>query len=134
MPAASQFSERGSGQSRISRPGRWTFSRHTAPNKLRFHASIKLLSAPSPAVLTGTALATDIQSAWEKASALLPCASPNPQVVVDLVAALRDCAERARAIGFLGGERELVRMAGYLEGRISQSVYSRYGADGLIQA
>jgi hypothetical protein len=84
-------------------------------------------------VLTGTALATDIQSAWEKASAALPSPSPDPREIADLVTALRDCAERAKAIGFAGGERELLRMAGYLEGRISQSVYSRYGADGLIQ-
>jgi hypothetical protein len=83
-------------------------------------------------VLTGTALAADIQSAWEKASAALPCASLDPQAVIDLVAALRDCAERAKAIGFVGGERELLRMAGYLEGRISQAVYTRYGTDGLI--
>jgi hypothetical protein len=85
-------------------------------------------------VLTGTALATDIQSAWEKASAALPCASLDPRDVADLVAALRDCAERAKAIGFAGGERELRRMAGYLEGRISQSVYLRYETDGLIHA
>jgi hypothetical protein len=84
-------------------------------------------------VLTGTALATDIQSAWEKATAALPCADLDPQAVAELVAALQDCAERAKAIGFTGGERELLRMAGYLEGRISQNVYSRYGTDGLIR-
>jgi hypothetical protein len=84
-------------------------------------------------MLTGTALATDIQTAWEKATATLPCADPDPHAVAELVAALRDCAERAKAIGFAGGERELLRMAGYLEGRISPTVYSRYGTDGLIQ-
>src|SRR5262245_1724823 len=83
-------------------------------------------------MLTGTPLAADIQSAWEKAAAVLPCADPDPQAVAELVAALRDCAERAKAIGFIGGERELLRMAGFLEGRISTTVYSRYGADGLI--
>ena len=83
-------------------------------------------------MLTGTPLATDIQSAWGKATAILPCANPDPNAVAELVAALRDCAERAKAIGFVDGERELLRMARFLEGRISQNVYSRYGADGLI--
>jgi len=79
-----------------------------------------------------TPLDTDIQSAWGEARLTLPCASPDPQAVVGLVAALRDCAERSRAIGFAGGERELLRMAHYLEGRISPAVHARYGADGLI--
>jgi hypothetical protein len=85
-------------------------------------------------VLTGTALEADIQATWDKARAALPCANLDQQKVIELVAALRDCAERASAIGFASGERELLRMAGYLEGRISQTEYPRYRADGSINA
>jgi hypothetical protein len=49
--------------------------------------------------------------------------------VGDLVAALRDCARRAQAIGFASGERELLRMAGYLEGRIGLCDFPRYPAE-----
>ena len=83
-------------------------------------------------MLTGTALASDIQTAWEKATAVLPCADPDPHAVAELVVALRDCAERANAIGFVSGERELLRMAGYLLGRISQTEYRRYRIDGSV--
>jgi len=79
-----------------------------------------------------TRLETDIQSVWEKATAALPCAGPDRQAIVDLVASLRDCAARSRAIGFVTGERELLRMVRHLEGRISVAVHSRYGSDGLI--
>ena len=85
-------------------------------------------------MLTGTALEADIQSAWERARSALPCAHLDQQKVIELVAALRDCAERANAIGFDSGERELLRMAGYLEGRIGQTEYPRYRADGSINA
>jgi len=83
-------------------------------------------------VLSAAPLETDIQDAWSKARSALPCANPDPQAVADLVAALRDCAERSHAIGFVDCERELLRMAHYLEGRITPAVYVRYGNDGLI--
>ena len=86
------------------------------------------------AVLTGTALEADIQAAWGQARSALPCADLDPQKVIELVTALRDCAERASAIGFASGERELLRMAGYLEGRLSPTEYRRYRADGSINA
>jgi hypothetical protein len=85
-------------------------------------------------VLTGTALEADIQDAWGKARSALPCAELDQQKVIELVAALRDCAERASAIGFLSGQRELLRMAGYLEGRINPTEYPRYRPDGSINA
>jgi hypothetical protein len=75
-----------------------------------------------------TELETDIQTAWEKAKAALPSSRLDPQAVAELVAALLDCARRAKDIGFLGGERELLRMAGYLDGRVSPSDFPRYTA------
>ncbi len=80
-------------------------------------------------MLTGTALEADIQAAWDKVRSALPCANLDQQKGIELVAALRDCAQRANAIGFVSGERELLRMAGYLEGRISQTEFPRYLAD-----
>ena len=85
-------------------------------------------------MLTGTALEADIQTAWDKATSVLPRADLDEQMVIELVAALRDCAERANAIGFISGERELLRMAGYLQGRVSQNEYPRYGAGGPVNA
>ena len=82
--------------------------------------------------MPAASLETDIEYAWEKAKSVLPCASPDPQAVAELVAALRNCAMRSRAIGFIGGERELLRMAHYLVGRVSPAAHSRYGPDGLI--
>jgi hypothetical protein len=78
-------------------------------------------------------LEADIQSAWGRASATLPRVQPDTQEVIDLVASLRDCAARSKVIGFVTGERELLRMASFLEGRISPAVITRYGADGRIQ-
>lgn len=67
-----------------------------------------------------------IVTAWEKASATLRLDHPDSQEVAALIALLRDCAVRSGAIGFANGEKELLRMAAYLEGRISQSDYPRY--------
>jgi hypothetical protein len=84
-------------------------------------------------MLTGTAMAADIQTAWKGAREALPQANPDPQALADLIALLIDCAERAAAIGFTSGEAELRRMARYLEGRISPELYNRYGRDGRIR-
>ena len=81
------------------------------------------------AALSQTPLDTDIQTAWSKAKATLPCAKPDPLAVSDLITALQDCAERAKAIGFQNGERELLRMAKFLRGRITPSDYPRYRTD-----
>jgi hypothetical protein len=78
-------------------------------------------------------LESDIQIAWGRAAAALPCISPDPQKTAELVAALRDCAARAKAIGFLSGERELLRMAGFLERRLGRAEYPQYAADRLIR-
>ena len=72
-------------------------------------------------------LEADIQLAWDKAQMTLPLASPNKEEVVGLIAALRQCAARAKAIGFLSGETELLRMARFLEGRIADADFPRYG-------
>jgi len=81
--------------------------------------------------LPRAALEADIQVAWSRASAVLPCADFDANEVAGLVVSLRDCAKRASAIGFASGERELLRMARFLEGRISQSDYPQYRTDAL---
>jgi hypothetical protein len=80
-------------------------------------------------MVPAAALEADIQAAWSRATAVLPCAKFDAREVAKLVVSLRDCAQRASAIGFASGERELLRMARFLEGRISQSDYPRYGFD-----
>ena len=72
-------------------------------------------------------LEADIQSAWNKAQMTLPLTSPDKEEVVGLIAALRHCAARAKSIGFLSGETELLRMARFLEGRITNADFPRYG-------
>ena len=71
-------------------------------------------------------LELEIQLAWDKANAALLNSNPNKDEVAGLAAALRHCAGRAKAIGFVSGETELLRMARYLDGRIGQSDYPRY--------
>jgi hypothetical protein len=78
------------------------------------------------AELSSPPLENEIQVVWSKAKATLPCPRPDPRAVSDLITALQDCAARAKAIGFENGERELRRMAKFLEGRISPSEYPRY--------
>jgi hypothetical protein len=72
-------------------------------------------------------LEADIQQAWNKAQVTLPLASPDKDEVLGLIAALRHCAARAKGIGFLSGETELLRMARFLEGRITHADFPRYG-------
>jgi hypothetical protein len=81
------------------------------------------------AALSQTPLDADIQTAWSEAKATLPCVNPDPRAVSDLIESLQDCAERAKAIGFENGERELLRMAKFLRGRITPSDFPRYGTD-----
>ena len=76
-------------------------------------------AAPSP-------LELEIQIAWDKANTALLNSNPDPNEVAGLAAALRHCAARAKAIGCASGETELLRMARYLDGRISQADYPRY--------
>ena len=71
-------------------------------------------------------LEAEIQLAWDRANAALLNSQPDKDELTGLAASLRHCAGRAKAIGFLTGERELLRMACYLEGRISQADYPRY--------
>jgi hypothetical protein len=74
-------------------------------------------------------LEADIQDVWGKASATLPCPAPNPREVTSLVVNLRDCARRANAIGFLTGEKELLRMAEFLIGRITKGDCPQYATN-----
>jgi hypothetical protein len=74
-----------------------------------------------------TDLEADIQSAWKMAQLTLPLASPDKEEVLGLIAALCRCAARARSIGFLTGESELLRMVRFLEGRIANADFPRYG-------
>jgi hypothetical protein len=71
-------------------------------------------------------LEAEIQLAWDRANTALLNSQPDEDEVTGLAASLRHCAARAKAIGFLTGERELLRMACYLEARISQADYPRY--------
>ncbi len=64
---------------------------------------------------TAQRLELEIQIAWDKANAELLKSNPSKEEVAGLVAALRHCAGRAKAIGFVTGELELLRMARYLE-------------------
>ncbi len=73
-------------------------------------------------------LEADIQAAWTSANAALRLNEQNKDEVMGLIAALRHCAARAKAIGFETGETELLRMARYLEGRIAPSVFPQYKA------
>ncbi len=73
-------------------------------------------------------LEADIQSAWKRAQMTLPLASPDKQEVLSLIDALRRCADRAKSIGFLSGEAELLRMARFLEGRIARADFPRCGS------
>jgi len=68
----------------------------------------------------------EIQIAWDKANTVLLDSNPDKEEVAGLAAALRHCAARAKAIGFVSGETELLRMARYLDGRIGKSDYPRY--------
>jgi hypothetical protein len=72
-------------------------------------------------------LEADIQAVWDNANAALRLTEQNKDEVIGLIAALRHCAARAKAIGFQTGETELLRMARYLEGRIAPSEHPRYG-------
>jgi hypothetical protein len=76
---------------------------------------------PTPESLRTTAqrLELEIQIAWDKANAELLNSNPDQEEVTGLVAALRHCAGRAKGIGFVTGETELLRMARYLETHIS---------------
>ena len=76
---------------------------------------------PTPESLRTTAqrLELEIQIAWDKANIELLNSSPDKVEVTGLVAALRHCAGRAKAISFVTGETELLRMARYLEAHIS---------------
>jgi hypothetical protein len=71
-------------------------------------------------------LEAEIQLAWDRANAALLNSKPDKDEIAGLAASLRHCAARAKAIGFVTGERELLRMACYLDGRISQGDYPRY--------
>jgi hypothetical protein len=71
-------------------------------------------------------LEADIQVVWDSANTALRLNEQNRDEVIGLIAALRHCAARAKAIGFQTGETELLRMARYLEGRIALSEYPRY--------
>ena len=75
------------------------------------------------------ALELEIQLTWDRANAALLNSKPDVQEITGLIAALRHCAARSSAIGFASGDRELLRMARYLEGRISPSDHPRYAAD-----
>jgi hypothetical protein len=79
-------------------------------------------------------LESTIQDVWGKATAVLPRAEVDQQHLVELIDSLRHCATQAQSIGFDTGSRELLRMAGYLEGRISPDLYQRYRADGFVNA
>jgi hypothetical protein len=68
---------------------------------------------------TAQCLELGIQLAWDKANTELLKRSPDKEEVTALVAALCHCAGRAKAIGFATGEKELLRMARYLEAHIS---------------
>jgi len=74
-------------------------------------------------------LEADIQAAWNEANKALRCTNAEREELTGLIAALRHCATRSSAIGFVTGERELLRMARYLEGRISSSEFPRYKAE-----
>jgi len=77
-------------------------------------------------------LDTDIQVAWDQANTALLSHNPDKGEVAGLAAALRHCAKRAKAIGFVSGEKELLRMAGYLDGRIGPAEYPRYATEESI--
>jgi len=68
----------------------------------------------------------DIQRAWGKARTALVNVNPDAEEITDLIGALRSCAESANRIGFHTGERELLRMARHLEGRLRCGDYPRY--------
>jgi hypothetical protein len=71
-------------------------------------------------------LEADIQAAWDKANRALRSTEKNKDHLIGLIAALRRCALRAKAIGFEIGETELLRVSHYLEGRIAPSEFPRY--------
>jgi hypothetical protein len=76
---------------------------------------------------TAQRLELEIQIAWDKANTALLRDKQDVEEVKGLIVALRHCASRSGAIGFTTGEKELLRMARYLEGRISTSDFPRYG-------
>ncbi len=77
-------------------------------------------TTPGSESLRSTAQRLDlgIQIAWDKANTDLVNGSPDKEEVTGLAVALRHCAGRAKAMGFVTGETELLRMARYLEGHI----------------
>jgi hypothetical protein len=106
------------------------------PQKQRRHRltiCAKTVSKPGAKVFQPITLEADIQAAWGRAKAVLSCANFDVHEVADLATSLRDCAQRASAIGFASGERELLRMARFLEGRISPSDYPRYRNDDPVR-
>jgi hypothetical protein len=74
-------------------------------------------------------LDADIQYAWHRATTTLRGSANSQQEIADLIAALRDCAARAKAVGFESGQTELLRMARYLEGRIAPSAFPSYSTN-----
>jgi hypothetical protein len=82
-------------------------------------ATHQMTPNPEPLRTTAQRLDLGIQLAWDKANTELLNGSPNKDELIALIAALRHCAARAKAIGFVTGETELLRMARYLEAHIS---------------
>jgi hypothetical protein len=74
-------------------------------------------------------LDADIQYAWQRATTTLRCSDQSQNDVAALIAALHDCAARAKAIGFESGETELLRMARYLKGRLAPSAFPSYSTN-----
>jgi hypothetical protein len=74
-------------------------------------------------------LDADIQHAWHRATMTLRSSDQNQREVAALIAALHDCAARAKSIGFESGETELLRMARYLEGRLAPSAFPSYSTN-----
>ena len=65
-------------------------------------------------------LEREIQDLWDSADKTLKNPAINVSEATALVSSLRDCAARAGATSLFTGERELRRLADYLDARLYQ--------------